>query len=84
MLEETKKQVREFYARVARLLGVVVAIGTIWLIGLSIFKLVTLNAGERESVYGLALAIPFGIFVTFLLLGTRAEKPQNRDRETRD
>ncbi|MGB5630777.1 MAG: hypothetical protein WBM57_15525, partial [Woeseiaceae bacterium] len=77
MLEETKKKWRQFYAAVARLLGVVVAIGTVWLIASAIFQIVTVDPSERESTFGSFLAIPFGIFVALLLLGTRAEKPPN-------
>jgi hypothetical protein len=45
MSEETKRHWRQFYA-VVRLLGVVLAIGTVFVIGLSVFQLLALDASE--------------------------------------
>lgn len=72
---DTKRRHSKSKTPAGRLLGVAVAVGTVWLIGSAVFEIFTVDPSERESTFGYFLAIPLGIIGAFLLLGSTAGKP---------
>lgn len=72
---DTKRRQPKRKTPATRLLGVAVAVGTVWLIGSAVFEIFTVDPSERESTFGYFLAIPLGIIGAFLLLGSTAGKP---------
>jgi len=80
MKEETKKQVRKFYAGVARLTGAVSAILAVWFGGVIVVRLSSASNGEDQTVGGALLAMSFCIVMALLLLNVRAEKPRDELR----
>ncbi len=77
MRDETKKQIEEFYAGLARLLGLVCAVIAIWFAGLVLVRLFSALSGESEPIGGALLAMAFSGIVALLLLNVKAEKPRN-------
>lgn len=77
MKEETRKQVRGFYAGVARLTGFVSAIFAVWFGGVILVRFFAIGNDPSEPVGGALLAMSFCIVLALLLLNVRAEKPRN-------
>jgi len=77
MKDETRKQVREFYAGVARLTGAVSAIFAIWYGGVILARLFAIGGDSSEPVGGAVVAMSIFVVLALLLLNVRAERPKN-------
>lgn len=77
MKDETRKQIHEFYAGVARLLGFICAVIALWSGGLVVTRLFSAIGSEGEPIGGALLAMLFSGIVALFLLNVKAEKPRN-------
>ncbi len=75
MKENTRKQVRDFYAGVARLTGAVSAMFAVWFGGVVIVRLFRATGDSAQPVGGAILAMLICVAVALLLLSVRAERP---------
>ena len=75
MKEESKRQIREFYAGVARLTGAVSAVFAVWFGGTAVVRLFSTNDVPAQPVIGTLPAMLFCLAVAFSLLSVRAERP---------
>jgi TRAP-type C4-dicarboxylate transport system permease small subunit len=77
MKDETRKQVHEFYAGLARLLGFICAVIALWSGGLVVTRLLSAIGAEGQPIGGALLAMLFSGVVALLLLSVRAERPRD-------
>ena len=79
MREETKRQIREFYAKTSRFSGAVIALIALWYAGLFVTRLLTQKpAGEA------LLVMLFAGLMAAALLGVRAENPHKSNSKKPD
>ena len=76
MKNETRKQIYEFHAGVARLLGFICAVIALWSGGLVVTRLLSAIGGEGEPIGGALLAMSFSGVAALLLLNVKAEVPK--------
>jgi hypothetical protein len=79
MREETKRQVREFYAKASRFSGAVIAVVAAWFAVLLVMRLLTQEPFGEE----LMMMIFAGIMAA-VLLSARAEDPQKSKSQKPD
>ncbi len=79
MREETKRQVREFYAKISRFSGAVIAVVAVWFAVLLVTRLLTQEPFGEE----LMMMIFTGLMAA-VLLSARAEDPQKSKSQKPD
>lgn len=77
MKDETRRQVHEFYAGIACLLGFICAVIALWSGGLVVIRLSSAIGSEGQPIGGALLAMSFSGVAALLLLGVKVEKPRD-------